>query len=85
MSDAKQPTPRYDREKARKIRRFALRAQSANVRHQLLGIADLFDRMAVRVEGGINPSERVEDDWKRPTTRCGDSYARRPIEMGGHP
>ena len=85
MSDARQQAPKYYREKARGIRRFAVRAPSANGCLQLLDIADLFDRMAAHVEGGINPSERVEDDLKRPTIRIPAQLRPMTIEMGGHP
>ena len=46
---------KYYRGKAREIRRFAARSRSSDVRLQLLDLADLFDRVAARVEGaGLN-------------------------------
>ena len=50
MTKAVQPTADYYREKADEIRRSAQRASSAEVRLELLEIADLFERMADRVE-----------------------------------
>jgi len=50
MTRAVQPTADYYREKADEIRRSAQRASSAEVRLELLEIADLFERMADRVE-----------------------------------
>jgi hypothetical protein len=85
MSDARQQTPKYYREKAHEIRRFALRARSANVRVQLFDIAELFDRMAARAKGGINPCEGLEDDLKCPTIRMPPQLRPPPIEIGGHP
>ena len=57
---------KYYREKAREIRRFAACARSSDVRLQLLDLADLFDRMAARVRGRINPQDDVDEDLEQP-------------------
>jgi hypothetical protein len=49
MTEALQPTADYYRDKADEIRRFAWRASSAEVRLELFGIAELFERMADRL------------------------------------
>jgi len=50
MTKALQPTADYYREKADEIGRSAQPASSAEVRLELLEIAELFERMADRVE-----------------------------------
>ena len=67
MSDAQQRTPEYYREKARRIWRLALRARSAEVRLELLDIADRFARMAAHVERRNNLGETVGDRLQRAT------------------
>ena len=50
MTEALQPTADYHREKADQIRRTAQRASSAEARLELFEIAELFERMADRME-----------------------------------
>jgi hypothetical protein len=57
---------KYYREKAREIRQFAACARSSDVRLQLLDLADLFDRVAARVEGRSNPQDDIGEDLEQP-------------------
>jgi hypothetical protein len=50
MTDAPRPTAHYYREKAREISGLAWRSRSVEVRLELFEIAELFQRMANRVE-----------------------------------
>jgi hypothetical protein len=85
MSDTQQRTPEYYREKALPIGRFALRARSAEVRLELLDIADRLARMAAHVEHRSNRGESVGDGLQRsPISPLPQAYPT-PIEMGGHP
>ena len=72
---------KYYREKAGEIRRFAARARSSNVRLQLLELAELFGRMAGRVEGRI--SLHVEEDFDQAIVRLPPQFRPITIEMGG--
>jgi hypothetical protein len=85
MSDAQQWTPEYYREKARQIWRFALCARSAEVRLELLDIADRFARMAARVQHRSDHGERAGDGLQRTPISPPPQPYRKPIEMGGHP
>lgn len=53
MSDARRHTPTYYREKAREITSLAWRSRSVEVRLELFEIAELFERIADRVEGRL--------------------------------
>jgi hypothetical protein len=57
---------KYYREKAREIRQFAACARSSDVRLQLLDLADLFDRVAARVEGRSNSQDDIDEDLEQP-------------------
>jgi hypothetical protein len=57
---------KYYQEKAREIRQFAAGARSLDVRLQLLDLAELFDRVAARVEGRITPQDDADEDLERP-------------------
>jgi hypothetical protein len=72
---------KYYREKAREIRRFATYARSPDVRLQLLDLADLFDRMAVHVEGRINSQDEVDEDLERPIVWRPPQF--RPFKIDG--
>jgi hypothetical protein len=85
MSDAQQRTPEYYAEKARQIWRFALRAQSAEVRLELLDLARRFARMAAHVQHRSNCSQRVGDGLQRTPVSPPPRPCPKPIEMGGHP
>lgn len=50
MQHGPELTADYYREKAAEIKRFAMRSRSPEVRLELVGIAELFDRMAERAE-----------------------------------
>src|SRR5262249_39231524 len=71
------------REKAREIRRFATYARSPDVRLQLLDLADLFDRMAVHVEGRINSQDDVDEDLEHPIMWPPPQFRPVKIEMRG--
>jgi hypothetical protein len=55
LTSAPQPSAHYYREKAWEIRRFAWRASSTEARLELYEIAELFERMADRVERRTRP------------------------------
>lgn len=74
---------KYYREKAREIRRFAGCARSSEVRLQLLDLAELFDHIAARVEGRINPQDDVDEDMEQPIVRPPPQFRPIPIEMRG--
>lgn len=74
---------KYYREKADEIRRFAARARSSNVRLQLLELAELFGRMAGRVEGRISLQDDVEEDFDQAIVRLPPQFRAITIEMGG--
>jgi hypothetical protein len=85
MSDAQQRTPEYYGEKARQIWRFALRAQSAEVRLELLDIARRFPRMAAHVQHRSNRGERVGGGLQRTPISPPPQPCPKPIEMGANP
>ena len=73
---------KYYREKAREIRQFAACARSSDVRLQLLDLADLFDRVASRVEGRFNPQD-IDEDLEHPIMGPPPQFRPVKIEMRG--
>ena len=74
---------KYYREKAREIRQFAACARSSDVRLQLLDLADLFDRVAARVEGRSNSQDDIDEDLEQPIVWPPPQFRPVKIEMRG--